>query len=143
MKKNKYVKCTRCQCYRPRSYYQIEVRKYNGLQSWCKLCNCWRKAIWQREQKNYLQKYRLSKGCMDCGYREHFAALQFDHVRGKKKIGLGETHGQPSRKRIDEEIAKCDVVCANCHFVREYKRMLKKWKPTRPGMKLFKETKLA
>jgi hypothetical protein len=50
--------------------------------------------------------------------------MDFDHVRGTKQFNLalpaGWTYGE-----ILEEIAKCDVVCSNCHRVRTYGRSAK------------------
>jgi len=61
----------------------------------------------------------MEKGCMDCGYNEHPAALEFDHhVDSEKSFNIGEQIGSRSRERLWEEIAKCDVVCANCHAIR-------------------------
>jgi len=37
-----------------------------------------------------------------------------------------------SKKKIDEEIAKCEIVCSNCHRVRTHKRRAgKNEKPTK------------
>ena len=55
---------------------------------------------------------------MDCGYNLHPAALEFDHVNGVKLFNIGEQIGSYSREKLWEEIAKCDVVCANCHAIR-------------------------
>lgn len=60
----------------------------------------------------------MEKGCMDCGYNAHPAALEFDHVSGTKLFNIGEQVGKRSREKLWEEIAKCDVVCANCHNIR-------------------------
>ena len=71
------------------------------------------------EQKTKeIHEYQMKKGCMDCGYNAHPAALEFDHVRGKKEFNIGEQIGNRSRETLWEEIAKCDVVCANCHNIR-------------------------
>ena len=66
-----------------------------------------------REQKN--------KPCTDCGNNYPFYVMQFDHVRGKKlfTIASGRLYGL---EKIKEEIAKCEVVCANCHMVRTHSR---------------------
>lgn len=68
--------------------------------------------------------------CRDCkkGFGPH--VMDFDHIRGKKiaNIGSGRFHG--SMKALKKEIAKCDVVCANCHREREHKRFVRspaKW----------------
>lgn len=52
--------------------------------------------------------------------------MDFDHRPGETKlfdICLGYRY---SRKKLDAEIAKCDVVCANCHRDRTYKREMEK-----------------
>jgi len=55
------------------------------------------------------------KVCTSCA---HPAALEFDHTPGtEKKFNIGEEIGNRSREALWEEIAKCDVVCANCHAI--------------------------
>lgn len=57
-------------------------------------------------------------GCVDCGYREHAIALQFDHVSGTKKASVSNLiRSDYAWSTILEEIAKCEVRCANCHAV--------------------------
>ena len=63
-----------------------------------------------------------SSGCVDCGYNEHPAALDLDHRPGvDKKFELALGHNR-SAAAIKAELAKCDVVCANCHRIRTFKR---------------------
>lgn len=51
--------------------------------------------------------------------------MDFDHVRGEKKFNLAVAANKNiSIARIQDEIAKCDVVCANCHRERTFKRAL-------------------
>lgn len=73
-----------------------------------------------RKVKLFLAEYKMSKGCMDCGYKRHHSALEFDHVRGEKTLNVcfSKSIGQ-AKKEID----KCDVVCSNCHRIRTYKRL--------------------
>ena len=65
--------------------------------------------------KDWLDKYKLARGCADCGYDEHPAGLDFDHVTGTKKMNLSSVK---SLGAAYEEAKKCEVVCANCHRVR-------------------------
>jgi hypothetical protein len=61
---------------------------------------------------------KVESGCVDCGYRDHPGALQFDHRDPSTKsfqISKGLTR---SWAAILTEIAKCDVRCANCHVIR-------------------------
>lgn len=60
---------------------------------------------------------------MDCGYRGHPAALEFDHRDGRESKTIGSMC-YSSRNLILMEIDKCDVVCANCHAIRTYVRRL-------------------
>ena len=71
---------------------------------------------------DYIQSIKVKRGCADCGYNAHYAALQFDHLPGcDKKFGLHEGY-RHSYEAIDAEIAKCEVVCANCHSIRTVTR---------------------
>lgn len=60
--------------------------------------------------------------CADCGRVYPFYVMEFDHVRGEKAFNIGGA--KVSRKRLLDEIAKCDVVCSNCHRERTWKN---KW----------------
>jgi hypothetical protein len=61
---------------------------------------------------------KLMSGCVDCGYDKHPAALEFDHLPGTVKYrDIGKLYMQ-SLKVLFTEIAKCEVVCANCHRIR-------------------------
>lgn len=57
---------------------------------------------------------------MDCGIQYPPAAMDLDHVRGIKIYPLSQMM-QQSEAKIRAEIAKCDVVCANCHRLRHSK----------------------
>lgn len=58
--------------------------------------------------------------CMDCGVEYPHYVMEFDHIRGEKSFNLGGTNG--SLERLQAEIDKCDIVCANCHRVRTWER---------------------
>jgi hypothetical protein len=58
---------------------------------------------------------KVTAGCIDCGYAENPAALQFDHVRGAKFKTIAQLS---SWSQLWAEMEKCDVRCANCHAIR-------------------------
>lgn len=65
--------------------------------------------------RQYLWDYYSTHPCVDCGETDP-VVLEADHVRGVKKYNVGAmAHSTRSLRAIDEELAKCDVVCANCH----------------------------
>jgi len=50
--------------------------------------------------------------------------MDFDHRDGRlKKFGLNSVH-RVTKQAILREIAKCDVVCSNCHRERTHRRWL-------------------
>jgi hypothetical protein len=68
-----------------------------------------------------VMEYLNDHPCADCGERD-VVVLEFDHVRGKR-IGISRLMLSGGSIRVlMEEIAKCDVVCANCHRRRTYMR---------------------
>lgn len=57
-----------------------------------------------------------SKGCSICGYNKCQEALDFHHLDSSiKDIGIKDAVRQKGTEKLKEEIAKCIVVCANCH----------------------------
>ncbi len=75
-----------------------------------------------RERTELLAEYKLAKGCVRCGYREHPHALQFDHLSEFKKRADVSSMKNWSLDVLWAEIAKCQVVCANCHAIETEKR---------------------
>lgn len=77
------------------------------------------------ERQKIIYGYK-NRPCQDCNIQYPPWIMQFDHRDPSKKqftIGTGKTL---KLSRILEEIAKCDVVCANCHFDRTYRRRMNK-----------------
>lgn len=64
----------------------------------------------------------LSQRCMDCNLCWHPLVMTFDHVDRHNKNGGVREFVIAESEVFDEELAKCDVVCRNCHQVREYLR---------------------
>jgi hypothetical protein len=56
-------------------------------------------------------------GCERCRKQKPASELQFHHLRGKKNIAVSMLY-RISRKQMLEEIAKCDILCRECHRKR-------------------------
>ena len=78
-----------------------------------------RKALVE-ERTQYLVTFLRAHPCVDCGETDPIV-LEFDHLRDKK---FSISEGLQGRRWQDvlDEIAKCQVVCANCHRRRTAKR---------------------
>ena len=60
--------------------------------------------------------------CFDCGKKYPPCAMDFDHREPIfKSFNISEAQSK-NLEVIKEEIKKCDVVCANCHRIREASR---------------------
>jgi len=67
--------------------------------------------------RKWFQEFKATLKCSRCS-ENHPACLQFHHRDPTKKdleVSVAVQRGW-SIKRILEEIAKCDVLCANCHI---------------------------
>lgn len=102
----------------------------------------WRKyhAEWQRKhrdevtgrvkrlagKKKLLVLAAKNVPCTDCGNRFRPECMDFDHVRGTKSWNVSAMVERSfSVETILKEIAKCEVVCANCHRTRTVERKLR------------------
>lgn len=118
------------------SAYNKNVSRPDGLGSNCRECQSKiRKKHYTSNQakvvgavvvrKQALQDkiwaVKNNSSCADCGFANP-KALEFDHL-GDKEFDISDAVRRGlSWSRIESEIAKCDVVCANCHRIRTHDR---------------------
>jgi hypothetical protein len=129
-------RCTRCGL--EKSLAEFHRRGKRGYQVWCKTCRSkydhehWaadreRHLRIRRERKRslavWLWEMKRGKPCADCGLSFHPVAMQWDHIGTDKVINTSRAvNSSWSRERIISELAKCELVCANCHSIRTYTR---------------------
>lgn len=131
-------KCYKCSQTKDVSEFNKNKRRPDGLQTKCRECSkAGFKEHYQSNDQYYRDKnqqrriaivqflydYLLQHPCVDCGETEP-ACLDFDHRDGVEKsfgLALARKH-MYSIERLMEEIAKCDVKCANCHRKRTAKQ---------------------
>jgi len=79
-----------------------------------------RKHAKAEERMGFLIEFFRSHPCTDCGEGDPLV-LEFDHV-GEKSFDVGKGIRDRSWQSVLDEIAKCEVVCANCHRRRTVRR---------------------
>ena len=85
---------------------------------------------WQREAHNkarQMLRETKERPCADCGVQYPWFIMEFDHLpeHGPKKKNRNLatfTSRSFNAKGLQDELAKCEVVCANCHRARTHKR---------------------
>ncbi len=83
-----------------------------------------RKAQIQARNKEHIERNRTwlkewfsDKSCIDCGLAD-WRVLQLDHQHNKI-MNVGRMISMSySLKKLQDEVDKCEVVCANCHIIR-------------------------
>ena len=125
--------CSKCKEVKPLADFHRNRAKSDGRASYCKPCmkirnyayyrntperNTQRQASRERSKaaaRTLVWSYLTSHPCVDCGNPDP-VVLEFDHVRGEKVRSISEMVCRgTSAAIIEEEIAKCEVRCANCH----------------------------
>jgi hypothetical protein len=76
----------------------------------------------QRAALKVLIRKAKDTPCADCGVRYPYYVMQFDHV-GEKSFTIGDLNRKSvSPSRVEAEIQRCEIVCANCHAERTHQR---------------------
>lgn len=124
-------KCPRCLIEKPDADFAWKNRAAGRLANYCRPCQAIYRAAHHsangetqranvRARKlgivQHIQTVREGASCTRCG-EDHPATLDFHHRdASEKEIGIAQLVNMGwSVARIDAEIAKCDVLCANCH----------------------------
>lgn len=109
----------------------------NNSSTYCKDChNEYQKAYYKLNPRGTKENTRnrvleireivkkaKDKPCADCGIKYPYYVMDLDHVRGVKKYALSvATSKHRALDSVHDEIKKCEVVCANCHRERTFKK---------------------
>ena len=81
------------------------------------------KPQWRKRRIEWMRSLK-SVPCMDCGGVFPPVCMDFDHVRGVKRYNISWAK-ERSLSELLEEIAKCEIVCSNCHRIRTHERRKK------------------
>jgi len=130
--------CTRCDETKPLEAFPPRKRSKDGRDGWCRACHNsaaterrrtpeglaksrkqttdrrGRHRAWLKEQK--------AKPCFDCGQRHPSPIMQFDHRPGVDRVIGINMQNAAKRSILEAEIAKCDLVCSQCHDYRTFHR---------------------
>ena len=127
--------CKTCNTIRGINEYSIKNREKGTYQSWCKYCQRVRsKAHYEANKKAYRSRNlrRMAEvvsfvdifknqPCADCGVKYPSKVMDLHHLDGEEKE---EAISIMSRKttlpKIKRELAKCIVLCSNCHRIRTH-----------------------
>lgn len=112
-------------------------RHGGGYQSYCRACQKEYDAAWYRSNKNqrkakvradrkahvdWLDSLKEGRPCADCGKLYPPYVMECDHLPGvAKELVIADTRRSAhAKERILAEIAKCELVRANCHRERTF-----------------------
>lgn len=77
---------------------------------------------YKEELRAWLREIKGNGPCMDCGLKWPNYVLHYHHRNpSEKHDGVSKmVVERRSKEEILKEIEKCDLLCANCHAIREY-----------------------
>ena len=127
--------CGKCKKMRPEADFH---RRGPILQAWCRECRKSYDAEYHARNRARRRERRRLKAiefrqwywalkeslpCTDCGKFFPHPAMTWDHLPGyEKRDDVGSLTRTSSRRVVLDEIAKCEIVCANCHALRTFER---------------------
>ncbi len=128
--------CGLCKVEKEISEFHKNSKKIDGLQSECKSCKSTRyKGYYSNDRLRYFKNAELARNranelirskkdvpCTDCGIKYPYYVMDFDHLGLEEKIECVARMTR-SYKKLEKEIAKCEVVCSNCHRERTHSRL--------------------
>ena len=103
-----HSRCKSCSALYAKKHYKANCDKYKAR---ARSNN----KVYQKRNVDYVRDLKSKVGCTYCNESEP-VALDFHHISEDKEHNIAQlARSSVSIKRLDEEINKCIVVCANCH----------------------------
>ena len=100
-----------------KAQYDSKYRKEN----WTKILEGQKKR--RNEWATYMKQVKENTPCMDCDVQYPSYVMDFDHRDPSEKLlKVSSVTMFTSFEKLKQEMEKCDIVCANCHRVRTFKR---------------------
>ena len=73
----------------------------------------------------YVDMLKQETPCADCGLHYYPCQMDFDHLPQYTKVmDVSQAARHCSLERLKNEIAKCEIVCSNCHRLRTWERKI-------------------
>lgn len=91
-------------------HYEANKNKYKA-----------RNKIYRSSIREFVQKIKESNPCVDCGVSYPYYVMDFDHLEDKQE-GINFLVSTGRIGALKQEMLKCEIVCANCHRSRSYRR---------------------
>lgn len=126
--------CGKCNVEKELSEFHKKGKSYQYM---CKECRkIYIRKHYENNKDNYLKSsknsrekafkwyrdYKSTLFCKICG-EDHPACLDFHHRNpNEKEFVISSSVNALKREKFLEEIAKCDVLCANCHRKLHYNK---------------------
>ena len=110
----RYGHCRACKAAYQKQWYERNAERH-------KAATAANRAAVRRANKELVRTAK-ARPCADCGVQYPPHVMDFDHVRGRKSGNIAHMKTYVRTATLASEIAKCDVVCANCHRVRSHAR---------------------
>jgi hypothetical protein len=115
-------RCCTCRVDLPVDRFANNRGNTDGLATQCKKCF----SAYCAERRKVNQQLIIeakSIPCADCGNEYPHFVMDLDHLpQFNKKFDLSKAKHK-SKALVISEIAKCEVVCANCHRIRTQNRL--------------------
>lgn len=98
-------------------FLAIGKARYESDKDYFKTKNLRHKA----EIRDIVTAIKKQSSCEKCGFSD-YRALQFHHRDAQdKEFNIGKVKASGTGEtRLMEELAKCDILCANCHSIIHY-----------------------
>jgi len=114
--------CKKCNVEKEFSQFNKSKGCKHGISHECKKCQAIRRRTYGYRSRNPVKQkqlkwyqiykdFKICKGCSCCGMQEP-VCLQFHHV-GPKAFNINY---MASTANQYDELLKCAIVCANCHY---------------------------
>ena len=83
----------------------------------CRFCYHQTKKKLHKKYKQWILEKKGETGCQKCGFKD-VRALEFHHTANNKEFGIADQgYFNYGFERLEKEINKCMVLCANCHRI--------------------------
>ena len=74
----------------------------------------------KHRDQEWFKSIKSTKSCVECG-ESRYELLDFHHIDPSTKITtVSDMLGRYGRKKILDEMAKCEILCKSCHMKHHY-----------------------